>query len=258
MISIKKNQFKDNNLITWELKQYFMYTQLDDKFRDIHGLKWLPWVGDKYFEIPSENRMLIIGESYYGGGTNLAEKEIFFKNVLKTREFIEEMAIEGTNWGTRLFPNLHTTLFPNHDINKNEEKRERFWQLSSFYNFVQKPMLTISNRPTPEEFRSGWDTFFAVYKLLKPQICLFIGTTSADKFDEKICQATDLKADKMEWYCEKINGAYPKFTKLFLANEPTSLYFIKHTSMRFSSKKWNEYLKDRIGNQLLWLEKEII
>jgi len=234
-----------------------MYTKLDDEFNAINSLKWLPWVGDKYFEIPSENRMLIIGESYYGGGNDLSEKKLFFDNEFKTREFIEEMAIEGTNWGTRLFPNLHATLLPNQEIKNNVEMRERFWQLSAFYNFVQMPMLTSTDRPTPNDFRSGWHTFFELVELLNPQICLFIGTSSANYFNNEIIKFPNLKADKIERYTEKINGAYPKFTKLYLSDKPSSLHFIKHTSMRFSSRKWKEYLNDRIGHQLLWIENEI-
>ncbi len=234
-----------------------MYEKLDDQFKEIESLKWLPWVGDNYFEIPSENRMLIIGESYYGGGKDLSEKKLFFDNELKTREFIEEMAIEGTNYGTRIFPNLHATLFPNQDIKNNEEKRERFWQLTSFYNFVQRPMLTSIDRPTRDDFRTGWHTFFELCKLLNPQICLFIGTSSANYFNNEIIKFPILKADKIEWHTEDINGAYPKFTKLLLSDKTSSLHFIKHTSMRYSSDKWNNYLKGKISDQLQWLENEL-
>jgi hypothetical protein len=235
-----------------------MNTQLDDKFKQIKGLAWLPWVGDKYFNILSENRILIIGESYYGGGNDLAEKKIFFENVLKTREFVEEMGIEGINSGTRLFPNLHTTLFPNQLLKNDEKRRERFWQLVSFYNFVQKPMLTRVDRPNDFDFCSGWLTFIELFKLLNPRICLFIGITSAKYFENEVSNIPELKAAKVEWHNIEINGTYARYTTIILNNSKSELIFIKHTSKYYSPIKWNDFLKTKMSNQLQWLENEII
>ena len=37
----------------------------------------------------------------------------------------------------------------------------------------------------------------------------------------------------------------------------TKILFIKHSSQFFSWNKWNEYLKNEIGNQLSWFEERI-
>lgn len=238
-----------------------MYTKLDEQFNQIPSLAWLPWVGDNYFSIPQENRMLIVGESHYGD-RGLEESKKFFEDRTITRGLHEEIAIDGISYGTKIFPNLYRTLFPNESINK--EKRETFWQLASYYNFIQRPMIKdlaradgYVERPTSSDFRSGWHTFFAVYKLLKPQICLFIGTTSADKFNDEIGKEAELKADKIQWHSEEINRAYPKFTKLYFNGLESNLFFIRHTSSRYSSDKWNDYLNGKICNQLQWLENQL-
>lgn len=112
-------------------------------------------------------------------------------------------------------------------------------------------------RPSPNDFSSGWQTFFKLYKLLRPQICLFIDTTSAIYFNNEISKESDLKGDEVKWYSSTINGAYPKYMKIYLSDNVSTLDFIKHTSMRFSSKAWNEYLNTKISKQLNWLDKEL-
>jgi hypothetical protein len=42
-----------------------MNTNKDKEFKNVENLKWLPFVGQNFFNSPNENKMLIVGESHY-------------------------------------------------------------------------------------------------------------------------------------------------------------------------------------------------
>jgi hypothetical protein len=225
-----------------------MDTRLDNQFKQINGLTWLPWVGEKYFNIPPENRMFIIGESHYHDGTEQSKKNCEPSSL--TREIIEDLAIDRNYYGTKIFQNLHRTLFRNDEFDA-----EKFWGLVPFYNFIQRPMETNLGRPVYEEYFSGWKIFFELHKLLKPKICLFIGTTYANSLHHAIID-TGLNADEVKFE-DWISNAYAKSSKLYSSNIETTLIFIRHTSQMYSWDKWNRHLENKIGGQLHWLKSEI-
>jgi hypothetical protein len=228
-----------------------MDTQLDEQFGQINGLKWLPWVGDNYFKIPADNRMFVIGESHYHDGSEQSIKNCEPNDL--TREIIEDFAIERNYYQTKIFPNLHRTLFRNDEFDT-----EKFWGLVPFYNFIQRPMDTNVGRPEYGDYYSGWKVFFELFKLLRPKICLFIGTTYANSLHHALADTnTDLiKAGEVKWE-DWISNAYAKSTKLYYADTETTLIFIRHTSRMFSWDKWNVFLTNKIGGQLKWLENEV-
>ncbi|WP_421947388.1 hypothetical protein [Phaeodactylibacter xiamenensis] len=147
---------------------------LDIKLSNIDKLKWLPFVGSEYFNNSCDNRLMIIGESHY-----LSEKDFssgMDKNLSLTRDIVDWIGIKKNYGRTRFFQNLYLALFQ-----KDKIDLPRFWEMISFYNFVQRPMKTRKSRPSANDFINGWEVFFELVEILKPNKCIFIGT-SASKY----------------------------------------------------------------------------
>ena len=142
-----------------------MNTKLDEKFKRVKNQKWLPFVGDNFMEIPKNRRLLIVGESHYHDNS---QKSIDKHNSPDfTRQVVNELAIDRWYWGTKIFPNFHRAMFGNDNFNA-----DLFWNLTTFYNFVQRPMETNKGRPSYDDFYNGWITFFDTLDILKPSFLL--------------------------------------------------------------------------------------
>ncbi|WP_026956944.1 hypothetical protein [Algoriphagus vanfongensis] len=221
----------------------------DSRFLEIKGLKWLPWVGSQFDSLDTQNKLLIVGESHYHDNT--PESIEIHNSPTFTREVIEELAIERWYYGTKIFPNLHRALFRNDDFDSST-----FWNLVSFYNFIQRPMETNKGRPSYEDFYSGWFPFLEIMKLLKPKTCLFIGTSAANLLANAL-QETEYSTEGVKWE-DYISNAYAKTaTVRHSEGTETQLIFIRHTSQIFSWAKWNEYLQKKMPHELSWFSEQL-
>lgn len=221
----------------------------DEQFSQIENLKWFPWVGSQYNFILPNNKLLIVGESHYHDNTPASIEK--HNSPTFTREVIEELAIEREYYNTRIFPNLHRALFRNDGFDS-----PTFWNLVSFYNFIQRPMETNKGRPSYDDFYNSWFPFFEIVKLLKPRVCLFIGTSSANSLESAV-QNTKFSIDGIK-YEDYISNAYARTAIMKdKDNNEIQLIFIRHTSQMFSWSKWNEYLQKKIPNELAWFDEQL-
>ncbi|NOZ36021.1 MAG: hypothetical protein GXO80_12075 [Chlorobi bacterium] len=223
----------------------------DQKFKEIEGLKWFPWIGKNYDKIPQKNRLLIIGESHYHDGKIESIKK--HKTPYYTRIAIDEFAVNRNYYNIKIYKNLHLCLFGN-----DEFKSESFWNSVSYYNFVQNVMNTNKGRPNFHDFLKGWTLFFKMIDIINPSICLFVGVESSKSLNLGIETFKNFSINNIEVH-DKISGTYPRTTNIY--NEKKYTYqtiFMQHTSSRISWKKWNRFLNDKIGNQLNWYRENII
>lgn len=123
-------------------------TSLDLAFANITGLKWLPWVGDNYLNLETSNRLFVVGESHYHDTSQQSIDEQNSPNF--TREVVQNIAINKNYRQFKIFPNFHRALFRNDKFDTTA-----FWNLVSFYNFIQQPMNTNKGRPSNTEFYDG-------------------------------------------------------------------------------------------------------
>ena len=203
---------------------------IDCQLLAIENLKWLPWVGNEYFD--SEHRILIVGESHYLTGSKSnrleAEKLNFTLNVIQTF-CIDHRELQPT------FDNLNRCLFGK----KNPKKKVRteMWKQLAFYNFVQRPMESIDERPTNEDLKTGWKVFAELIKILKPTHCIFIGFAAADSSSKQyICNHSK----------EQVGRSAARLFSVKL-DEQTIIQCIaiKHTSQYFSWEKWHDLLTNK-------------
>jgi hypothetical protein len=220
----------------------------DQELSELAGLKWLPWIGNHYFDIEQKQRILVVGESHYDDDDTQASIEKVNKNTF-TRDVISEVANDDYRY--KMFSNFHRILFKNNSV----DTFGPFWETVAFFNFIQRPMNTKKGRPTYADFHGGWKTFFEVIRTLQPKICIFIGTTAANSFANAI-ENTGFKSSGVKKE-DKVGGAYPRTVIVTDdKNNETKIIFIRHTS-RGSWPKWHNYLKNTIPSELTWLEKHV-
>ena len=226
-----------------------MQLDTDKKFTEIQGLKWLPWIGNDFLDLENSNRFLIIGESHYHDNTEQSIKK--HNSADFTKRVIREMAIDRDYYSTKIFQNLNRALFRNDKFDTTV-----FWNLSAFYNFIQRPMETNKGRPTYNDFYNGWKIFFEVIKEVKPKTCLFLGTTAAHSFVEAI-KNTEFTTSGIK-VKDQISNVYAKTAIIKdKDNNEIEIVFIRHTSKMFSWDKWNKFLMKAIPNQISWFESKL-
>lgn len=224
-----------------------MNKELDIKFKNIPNQKWLPFIGDEYVDLNFNNKTLIVGESHYHDNTT--ESIAKHESASYTRLVVEEIAIGRCYWGTKIFPNFHKAMFENDTFDSG-----KFWNLCSFYNFIQRPMATNNGRPTEDDFLLGWSVFFDTIEILEPKTCIFIGVEASSTL-RKAIKETEFKLIELV-RDDMIGKAYPRRAKILdLKGEEVDVYFIRHSSQYFSWEKWNAYLKANLNHQLNWFEK---
>ena len=225
---------------------YYDYcsSDFDKEFEKIGGLTWLPWVGKDYKN--SKKKVLIVGESHYAKDEE--NKEEYLNENTATREVIHDYSI-SMDWGfsNPTIDNLTRAFFNNSDLtfaknnDENLEKRKKLWKSISFYNFVQRPMLTVEERPSSEDFCRGWPIFIELIKILKPTDCVFFGTRASNYF-EYMMSGLNIDHSVVSWIDV---GARAYGRRFSLSLDPYSLNImsIQHTSRYFSYPVWHNFLK---------------
>ena len=215
----------------------------DDAFSQIADLKWLPWVGENYND--NNIRILVVGESHYHDNTQQTINSSHSTSF--TREVVNDLAINSLNKRSPFFQNFHLAL-----LETNEFDSTKFWNQVAFYNFIQKPMTTSMGRPPRQDFVDGWKVFFETIRILKPTLCIFVGTTAANYYSNSI-KSPFYKDFEIQWN-DRIGNAYAKSTELYdESGNSTKVVFIKHTSKYFNWMNWNIYLRNKVPDELRWL-----
>jgi hypothetical protein len=228
-----------------------------DQIEKNQSIHWSPWIGDRYFETPQQNRMLVIAESHYLSPFDDKEKT---ENDLKNKfssDYIQRMIGEDVQFKffdpNTTFDNFHKVLFRSNLLDFT-----KFWGLVSFYNFIQRPMASNNHRPGKGDFQDAWNTFEEVFNLLKPSYCLFIGTSAANHLSKSLKIGDSLTRSIIS--CpEMINRTYGR--TMTINNESSQVakcIFIKHTSKYVSPEKWHEFLERQMGEQLTWLKSQVL
>lgn len=220
-----------------------MTTLYDYDFKNIGGLKWLPFVGDNYPTLPLEQKLVLIGESHYyepteGEGSLQKHQDENF-----TRKVIQDVAIGREyrtykNRAAKLFPNVHFTFFGNDSFDS-----KLLWDNVCFYNFIQRPMNTKGGRPTDSDWKEGWRVFQGVISIVKPSVCIFLGNSSSKVFQSALSSSSVAEPLTDDGWIN--NSASRKATVSLLDGHLVKLKFIKHPSRFYSWRQWNAHLKER-------------
>jgi len=159
---------------------------------------------------------------------------------LFTRWIINELALENRSYSddTNFFKTINKMF--------SKDNPEKFWEKIVFYNFIQRAMAKndkLNERPVKADYIIGWEVFFELISIVKPDVCLFLGSSMANYFNEYVIKS-DVEHIKVIRE-EKINATYFKQSKVKINGLETSLYFVKHPSKYFSANKWLKKLKEK-------------
>lgn len=210
---------------------------------------WLPWIGEKYSDLPEDKRLIIVGESCYKTDVINVEQEDYI------RKLIEKHGMqEGELWNENQFiPQFHKNLEKSLSINSdNIDAKRHFWERVCYFNIIQRPLDSSSNKPQPPDFREGWEVFYKVLDILKPAYCLFNGVAASKYFYPYLSQEYNYYSDDGLLSLPIINSAHPR--KAFLKNDKEQLIkiiFIRHTSCfiptPFSPEPWKEFIDEEFS-----------
>lgn len=214
---------------------------LDNKFKVVASLKWLPFVGKDYQN--QEDKILIVGESHYVPEGQHSDREIY-EDEGWTRAFIRKdgpMLDENFPDGSKspIIRNIELTL--NIDPQDLNQKR-KLWSSVVYYNFIQKLLDSRKNRPGKTDFELAWVPFFEMLEILKPKKILFCGL-SATRYPNSFYKAAKARGYTDTWINatdKKVGRSKVREAFLFRPDYQAKILFIRHPSSYYSWKKWRE------------------
>lgn len=219
-------------------------------------LHWLPWVGTGYAILPREQRLLILGESHYHWKNKKETAEQVSRYLADqefTRYFVFDHGFSAPKPPTKFAAALTRAIYGRQH---NAQQKQHLWSSVAYYNRVQRAMANADARPTQDDYRVAWDTFFPVINVLQPGYCLFAGVEICGYVEELRAAA------HQHGYVVSGPGRRPAIGKTAprvatvtsAAGEVTQLVFIKHPSSFFSWEKWGRFLQDELPGYRHWLD----
>ncbi len=235
------NNYGGNNSIEYD-------ELLNTAFRN--GLCWFPWVGRDYSS--QKIKILLVGESHYASKKQRTPTQQLcdLDEVSADKHFTRAVVYESRIcrwWQTTTLKYTNWALLGRDDFDG-----KLVWTKISYYNFVQRPMRTVEERPTWEELSGGWRVFIDVVRVLKPTICVFIGNSAANFFDEAMT-TLNIPHSKVK-RTEFVNSAWGKESSITLDGQTIPIHSIRHAGRFFSWKAWHNYLKKRTPDVISFLE----
>jgi hypothetical protein len=232
--------------------EYSIDQKFDSDFNKIENLMWLPFVGNTFTQSSKGSKLLIVGESHY-----LPDQKTSWYHSVKemefTRQFMLKQLINENNDMEKILLNLQRTFFINEPT---VIQKLKFWNSLSYYNFIQRPLESISkkHRPLESDYIIGWNTFFPVVEILKPNFCLFCGksfvTFNGAMIESMKRNNYDCIRHDDSFKSSGIKGVKIEFQKM--DERIISLFILHPTSYMYSYKpsEWNDYIFKNFGNTI--------
>ena len=130
---------------------------------------------------------------------------------------------------------------------------EAFWNKVASYNFIQEPMKSIHEKPSHADYETAWKCFADVVKIIKPNICIFIGLRNTEGIN--ILDEINVKHSIRE-FDTKVNNSWPMVGDLkFEDGYKLPFYMIHHTSRFYSPQLWHDFLNKEIPEVVSFLDK---
>ncbi len=217
-----------------------------DELDKIENLKWYPWVGENYLELPKEQRILILGESSRWGNTAENTKEKY-DNPCYPDEQIKE-AINNDVSYSKFLTGIHNSF------KINNEAKGTFWNKVAYINFIQRVMDWSNGKdekPNDNDKNDAWLVLFDLLPIIKPAYCVFFGN-SAQSILKKNTEKHTVEHKGMSHPNSKINGVWPNVVDLTSKDgTKTKIILIKHPSHynggHFEPETWYKYLSNHIS-----------
>ncbi len=216
----------------YHVESGFLDKTYDEKLENIPGLKWLPWVGSKY----SQKKLLIVAESHYDDGDDWLEC------VNATRAMINHYGVMSKNpeyENCAILRPIEKIVYNKPQVSY--EERENLWSSVVFFNLVQRLLPTRNERPDENDFDKGWNVFFEVVNLLKPEYILKCGKSGDGMIGHLLTNKNpNWKYEDKEYYTN------PRLMNISSDGHEFKIFFINHPSgsYGFSYEEWGRITQE--------------
>ncbi len=207
----------------------------------IQGLQREPFIGKNYFQLPKEDRLLIVGESHYTSD----EKESTDINLT-----VNTVGNFGWNDKIKFFTNMRKIV-----LEKSKHEPSQLWNNCAFYNFIQSVMKSPTERPSKQDWIESWRVFFELMKFLEPTIVVFGGTSAANVLakNKSILCSNEHDFDRVR-YDTQIGKYCAKRTEITLSSgHNIRVLFLLHPSRISNIQPWREYFLKMSNGKLSYL-----
>ncbi|MGV8844579.1 MAG: hypothetical protein ACOH2I_15445 [Pseudomonas sp.] len=224
------------------LETNFFDVSFDSKLSNIQGISRLPWVGNIYKT--QKIKTLILGESVYDWKPSdpLNFSRISSANNLRNLHINHALNFKKKSKFVR---NIERAVYSKR--NPTNSEKEKFWNSVCYHNLVGRVLKTKKNRPSHEDYLSGWSVFEALFDLLEFEEVIVYG------LENKKIKALIEHCNKKELILEhaklkdKIGRSHPLTANITKGNRVIKLLFIRHPSSYFSWKKWAPIINSEIS-----------
>ncbi|MDZ4668600.1 MAG: hypothetical protein SGJ00_12060 [bacterium] len=199
--------------------------------QSIDGLFYNPWIGENY----SQNKVLIVGDSFYFNEDNEDDEWVFSKDA--PSGMVKNQGLNSEEFPTRKLFNAIEKVFYNRVLTYDE--RNKMWQNVAYWNLTQRPMNSRLDRPSDEDFKMGWNAFLNLAEIIKPKLVIklaYDGTGILGGILHNENNGWDYNPDQfyIKPYKIDISKGDTSFTLLIIYH-PTG-------SRGFINNDWNEFL----------------
>lgn len=205
----------------------------------IPGLKWLPWIGEKYFK--SKAKLLVIGESHYlWEGED--EAEDILNDVNYTKAIIynnHQQNLDGVNHVVKHLDGLERMLLCKQDITIQE--KVLLSNSFAYHVIVQRGLLSLKERPCRSDYENGWKIAINLISKICPKNIIFIGVEAVKYINHELIYPYAIDNWRLH---EKIGNTYPRTFNLYYHDRIINCIAIKHTSSYFSWNKWSKFIEN--------------
>ena len=207
------------------------------------GVKFLPWIGDKYEEgiYYDENgerqygtdkgkKVLVLGESFYWGEEEEDSSEGEENENDASRfviDLINGLLDDNPEYNLRTFKRFENALTGNKECDRMD-----LWNHLVFYDYVQEPLTYPRLSPTEKQFTDSEKSFWNVIEACKPDIIIAWGLRLYNHLPQEGEQGTDIGYgdDSIETWIYK--------------DSIRVIPIIHPAAPMFSIKKWNKILNN--------------
>jgi len=215
-----------------------MHTEIDDQLIAIEGIKWLPWIGEKY--LSSKSKLMIIGESHYlwdgeNGAYDILNDSNFTRAIVYNNHQQNLKDVEHT---IKPLDGIERTILNSRNISLTD--KVAISDTFVYHVIVQKDLSSRKERPNYNAYYDGWKTLIEIAKKLEPKTLLAIGVESYDACVNYAKEIRILKENNREAF--KINRTYPRKCKIEVNGNEIVIIFMRHASSFYSWSQWHTYL----------------
>jgi len=228
-----------------------------------NNLQWIPYVGRDYTK--SDERILVIGKSYYDWGGKDAKKQL--SNLFFNIEAIIWNGLGLDRWkkknisdlkGAKFYRSLERIFFNTNDIysDKFDSKRKKLWKSLSFHQLLQYPMLDGWQHKDNKKARiDGFEKTIEIIKIIKPSHILMMSNSyNYENAFKSVLKERGFHFKNEEIIWGKSNGSDIRSILFFKDNYSFRFSLLVHPSSSKSNyNKQNSLLNEIVSNFLNYL-----